>query len=399
MDEFDVLDLLADSACQGDRGEADDIDAHSDPLPLPLPPLVQENEMEGTPDHCIAVQTVLLDDVRMLGDTRFNSTNHHEWAPFRGVGENAVEVDPSWWASLGGTVCSEIQKFVDIQLAPSEIVVPHEAEIRPHKGCNALYQAYLDTFSFARWATLKPDAKIVSLDPRDRTALEELARRQVLGGTRLQDGDLETVSDDLLQNLKQAIDDVGGRAFVKTAEKSAKNDVVLRAHTTALSVLRELTSSQDILQQSLGRGGTGQRRTARYLVVQPWIDGINKSNEFRVVIQGKRICAITQQSWGCFAGHSVESVTALIPPILQLWYERCLLTCPYSDCVLDVYVKDGIAHLIEINPNGFWGSSGSGLFHWNFDREILLDPCQLLVRIVVESLDSSTVDARKALIE
>lgn len=366
MDEFDVFDLLAGSFCNDASVEAADSGPHPFSWPVPLPPLPLGNVMQ-TVEPRIIVQTVLLEDVRALGDTRFNSTNHHEWSPFRHRDENAVLVDPSWWDSLGPTVRAELGALVDITVANHEIAVPHESDIKKSRGCLALYHGYVDLFSFARWATLKPDAKIVALNPADRAILEALARRQVLGGTSLQDGDLEEVSRGLLQDIEQAIDSVGGHAFAKTAEKSAKNDVVLRPHSTAISVLKELTSSQDVLQQSLGQDGAGRRKTAQYLVLQPWIDAISKSNEFRIIVSNQRVAAITQQSWGCFAGHSPKAVMTLVPSMLKLWYDVLLPACPYADCILDVCVLDNVAHLIEINPCGYWGSSGSGLIHWIYD--------------------------------
>lgn len=387
MDDLDVFDLLAGSV---DETEGTDVDA---PVPPPWPPFPNGEFVRDRVCE-VSVQSVLLEDVRALGDNRFNSTNHHEFAPFRKHGENAVLADPAWWASLGTELRAEIEASVSVEVASEPIGVPHEAEIKVSEGCNALYQAYLDGFGFARWAVLQPEALLVPLAHSDRMSLEALARRQVLGGSGLQDGDLEMVSSSLLMNLQEAIEHVGGRAFAKTAEKSAKNDVVLRPHETSKSILEELTASQDVLQQSLGQGGTGKRQTARYLVVQPWNEHINKSNEFRVIIQGRHIVGITQQSWACFVGHTEESVMLLVPPMLHLWYSKLLPLCPYVDCVLDVFVANGVAQLIEVNPCGFWGSSGSGLFHWIHDRDLLLSGGPLIVRIVVEARATSTIDAQ-----
>jgi hypothetical protein len=342
----------------------------------------------------IVVQGVALDDVKRLNDRRFNSNNHHDWAPFRSSSENEVLVDPTWWSDLGPAMQTEMQRAVDITVAPFDITLPHAAEIGQCDRCNSLYQAYLDAFSFARWSSMKTDAVMVPLPPNDRIAMEELARRQVLGGSAVQDSDLHKLSEALFSDLQVAIERVGGKAFAKTAEKSAKNDVILKGHTTGLSILKELTSSEDVLKQSLGRGATGRRQTARYLVVQPWQENISKCNEFRVVITNKEVTAVSQQTWACSVGHTIETATACIPPILRLWYSDLLPLCPYADCVLDVYVADSSAHLIEINPCGFWGSSGSALFHWVYDRDVLLDPRTITVRFVTEERDASTLDAQ-----
>jgi len=397
MVDFDVMDLLAGSV-EHNGSRADEV-ALCSSLPSSFPPLPIDTTIQSLDDRCAVVQGVALDDVQALRDQRFNSNNHHDWTPFRSSGENGVLVDPTWWLSLGPVMCAEIERAVDVTIASSEIIVPHEAEIGYSHGCNAMYQAYMDAFSFARWVPLKTDAVMVPLHPNDRTVMEELARRQVLGGSLVQDKELSDLSECLLEELQGAIEHVGGKAFAKTAEKSAKNDTVLQGHTTAISILKELTSSEDVLKQSLGRGGTGQRQTARYLVVQPWVESISKFNEFRVIIINRQVSAVTQQTWASYVGHTIETAGACVPPILELWHKELLPLCPYADCILDVYVVDRAARLIEINPCGFWGSSGGGLFHWIHDRDLLLDSQHLTVRVVTEAHDASTLDAHAVIRE
>jgi len=278
------------------------------------------------------------------------------------------------------------------------IAVPHLNEIKHSGPCGHVYQAYVGCFDFARWSHMKPEAVLVPLHSADRSALEALARRQALGGSRLQDGDMESLGTSLLASLDEAIQRVGGKAFAKTAEKSAKNDVALHPHETALSVVRELTASQDVLQQSLGRGGTGHRQTARYLVVQPWDARVNASNEFRLLIQNGHVVGITQQQWCRDVGLTEESVLAMVNSLLELWYRKLLPLSPFSDCTLDAFVADGEAHLIEVNPCGVWASSGGGLFHWIYDRALLSHDGPLIVRIVVAARGTSTLDAYEGIL-
>ena len=65
----------------------------------------------------------------------------------------------------------------------------------------------------------------------------------------------------------------------------------------------------------------------------------------------------------------------------------------YADCVVDAHVdsSSGRAKLIEVNACGWWGPSGSALFHYERDRELLRDPDRLPVRVVVETADEHTV--------
>lgn len=386
---MDVFDLLAGSAARDIAGgECTDVEDEGI-IPDPLP-VLPGSELVVRGGVSIVVQTVLLSDVQDLKDQRFNSTNHHEWAPFRHGKDDTVEVESAWWVSLSLEMQVEIERVVSIEHV-HKVAVPHEAEILGKTTCNEVYQAYLDCFSFARWQNLRPEAVLIPLAAGDRLVLEGIARRHALGGSRLDSGDLGEVGETLIANLQAAIHQVGGRAFAKTAEKSAKNDVTLRPHDTPSSIIQELTQSKDVLQQSLGTGGTGKRRTAKYLVVQPWIDDVSASNEFRVIIAERRVVGITQQVWARFVGHSELTAAAAAQPLLNLWYHVLLPSCPYADCVLDAYVVDNVAHLIEINPCGVWGSSGSGLFHWLIDQEQLQGSGPVPVRVVVEEPDASTI--------
>lgn len=164
---------------------------------------------------------------------------------------------------------------------------------------------------------------MVPLRQRDRKVLEGVARRRALGGSGLQPSDLEEISNELLEGLREAIRRVGGRAFAKTAEKSAKNDTRLRAHEKAESILEELTSSQDVWKQSLGNPGRGQ-----YLVMQPWEDSISKANEFRVIIKGRRVVCITQQCWFGSYGHTSASASSAAEVLIRFWYGELQQQCP-----------------------------------------------------------------------
>merc|ERR1712232_170796 len=105
----------------------------------------------------------------------------------------------------------------------------------------------------------------------------------------------------------------------------------------------------------------------------------------------RQLAGLSQQYWFDSVGHTRESAATFVQPVVDLWYGRLLPICPYADCVLDVYVAQGEAHVIEVNPCGWWGASGSGLFHWVHDRDLLQDLSILPVRVVVDSPDSSTI--------
>ena len=56
----------------------------------------------------------------------------------------------------------------------------------------------------------------------------------------------------------------------------------------------------------------------------------------------------------------------------------------YDQCCLDVWIEQIdeviIAHLIEINGRGYWGSAGSSLYNWELDPPIAYKR-EILIRI------------------
>jgi hypothetical protein len=83
-----------------------------------------------------------------------------------------------------------------------------------------------------------------------------------------------------------------------------------------------------------------------------------------------KITAISQQKWYSQINipfHSEQMITTLQQKI------RNLNDFPYSSCVFDVYfdIERNQTEFIEINPWGNWNASGSSLFHWVKDEQIL----------------------------
>eukprot|EP00449_Zooxanthella_nutricula_P014910 CAMPEP_0198528108 /NCGR_PEP_ID=MMETSP1462-20131121/24945_1 /TAXON_ID=1333877 /ORGANISM="Brandtodinium nutriculum, Strain RCC3387" /LENGTH=124 /DNA_ID=CAMNT_0044257925 /DNA_START=1 /DNA_END=372 /DNA_ORIENTATION=+ len=99
----DVFELLAGSAeAFGCVQEEDDVGGdEAPPVPPPFPPPRDAPRARWGLGPAIRVETIVEEDVKAMADWRFNSTNHHEWAPFRRAdGGDGVVVDRSWWASL-----------------------------------------------------------------------------------------------------------------------------------------------------------------------------------------------------------------------------------------------------------------------------------------------------------
>jgi len=123
------------------------------------------------------------------------------------------------------------------------------------------------------------------------------------------------------------------------------------------------------------------------LIVLPWLHTLDRSHEYRVWVHRRRVTAISQQQWYKQHGHSAEVVQADAEALIAAFERDIKALMPYASGVLDMWVErapeeegGGIigGRLIEINPWGAGFSSGSSLFHWRRDLDILYGNAQLL---------------------
>lgn len=89
----------------------------------------------------------------------------------------------------------------------------------------------------------------------------------------------------------------------------------------------------------------------------PWNKDITLSNEFRIFVLGQKIVTICLQKWYIPIEYDVTMMYQALE-CLEIHLSKTVVHESYS---ADVYFKDGLFHLIEINP---WGNSGPGLFSY-----------------------------------
>ena len=246
-----------------------------------------------------------------------------------------------------------------------------------------IYKEWVGKFSFEKWYSGLLEAKLVEISEYDKEILMGLAKKVILANRVLTEDDLEDFSPSFLQLIGEALSTYDNRVFVKTSEKSGKNDDMMRPSTTVLEVIKSVTNSKDIFLYSMTR-----EDQCRYLIIQPWSDLISSMNEFRVIIEDRRILAISQQQLYKYVGLN-EELCRRAAESIQSWYEVNKEVIPYEAVVLDMYVdfnsgsQSHNAHLIECNPGYAWGSSGSSLFHWVRDRD-LFDTESVIVRYIMD---------------
>lgn len=295
--------------------------------------------------------------------TACNTNNHHEYAPFV-VDGLAATVDPTWFGQLTGQAREEIESSgAQLTLAPVEC--PH-----PHVDSPlfwVVYAAYNRQYDHHRWHPLvagwmarRGDLVVmVPLAPADLEALVESA----------------APTEPTRAMLMRAVQTLYP-AFVKTDTCSGKNTHPLTECREWADVLDRLTRAAEhatYYRRCLDRDGRG------WVVVQRWRDEIDASNEYRAIVHGGRVRAISQQKWYKQVYRSEAELARVADLVVRAWDELSRLL-PFQDVVLDLWVEaaadDNLAvHLIECNPGGRWASSGSSLFHWvNDDVENLDRP-------------------------
>jgi hypothetical protein len=142
--------------------------------------------------------------------------------------------------------------------------------------------------------------------------------------------------------------------FVKTSIKSAKHHKKLEPCFTVEDVLSNLIISPQVTQSLLVENCN--------IIMRKWNNNISSLNEFRVFILDKKIKCISQQKLEPL-NISLES-NIITGSIRKLWSDISQ-KIDYNDCVIDCYIQDNIAFVIEINSGGAWSTAGSALFSWD----------------------------------
>jgi len=138
-----------------------------------------------------------------------------------------------------------------------------------------------------------------------------------------------------------------------------------------------------MVTSSYSHSGMGQK-----LYLLPW-KKLDENNEFRVFVYNGRITAISQQHlYDVYENlsHASNRVLENMVNVLTNWYISYVKPrVPINSFVMDAcFLTDDSIYFIEANPWGMEYGSGSSLFNWKTDYNILYghgDPIVLRVRI------------------
>ena len=315
---------------------------------------------------------------------KINLTNQFQLCPFFIYDEKKeIQICEQWYKSNVKVLddFTQVAKDQGYSLCfINDFTIPHEIQSLSHSIFWNLYTSYVCKFDYDVWLKmLSPSAEevipgvkrylmqespvyIIKLKKMQTDLLKEIGTKRVITGNNISKDDLEDFSD-LVPILEEILGLIGERgAFVKSQCKSCKNDIALRPLKTPEDIIENLTSSKDIV--------TRWKESDNLLIVMPFLKELDRMKEFRVIVLNGRIAGISQQLWHKALDWTPDATT--FEAIEYLWTQELAPKFHYGDVVLDVYIDSfNKAKLIECNPGGVWCASGSALFSWVTDLDLL----------------------------
>jgi hypothetical protein len=295
-------------------------------------------------------------DIQVFRPPRFNSNNHEERRPFVVVdGVTRVDTKSSWL----------------LDMFPDAIITDMVHPLTPMNPQEvAMYTKIVRSYSLTpeTWGRLHWAADQLQIVPIAHTDdLLDLINIRAATGRDLRTSDLEPW-DDIREHVNAILDEYSLGAFVKLSQKSPKKGFNKMVPCKTFYEVMDLITSSAELSKYLDR--------KEYLILAPWME-FDRRNEYRVFVINHTIKAISQQN--CYNEYGVRDVSEQMKSIIK-WYDS--IEFPYDCATIDVVVSANECCLIEINPPGDWGSSGSALFHWIDDNDIFYNDNQTIaVRI------------------
>ncbi|KAL7959092.1 hypothetical protein V8C34DRAFT_280888 [Trichoderma compactum] len=212
--------------------------------------------------------------------------------------------------------------------------------------------------------------------------------------------------------LDDATKDFSGPIFVRLGATSAKDSFANGAPTAKPSPLPP--NSDLVLRRLLSSGRVTGRLLAladcvwaddpgEALIVQQWSPDVEIQREIRVFCFAGHVTAISQDVWWEKSGWRDRYSDGFVQAIINLWGDvKGFL--PFDTCTMDVLMtppsdqQPWTAKIIEFNGFGAHLNTGSDLFHWVSDNDILQGKSLgVVVRFVDDWDDDATTAAGDSL--
>lgn len=169
--------------------------------------------------------------------------------------------------------------------------------------------------------------------------------------------ELEHIMEETTKSiLKQGV-------FVRTEQVSLKSGCHgVGPYYNMKSILESIVTSR------IGHSPMDQNTHSITLYLIPWVD---IQHEFRVFVYQNKVTAISQQHFYQEIYHHDDEVRPWIDMILQEFVTIQPKLSFLENYVFDIGIVSGRPYFIEPNTFGKAYTSGSSLFHWIIDQDIL----------------------------
>ena len=290
-----------------------------------------------------------------------------------------------------------------------ENIIPQSKEF------DALYAQANNQYMYHLW--YKPELRpymatdVLSIQPFNESLMKALVA--VVQQTLSKGLDAAIASNDgvLLKSIVQSILDKANvsssdQIFIRLGATSAKDSWAVNTPTAKPPPLSPNPDS--IVRRLLTSGRVVGRILALYdkiwpedpgesFVIERWTSKIELKREFRVFCYKGRVTAVSQDIWWEDLGWRGEHLPGFVEAITTLW-SKIKDYLPFDTCTMDVNMtKDAAgawkASLIEFNGFGGHLNTGSDLFHWVNDADILHGKQKgITVRFVSSEGDNQVIE-------
>lgn len=288
-------------------------------------------------------------------DFRNNSNNHPEYSPFLFIIDNKILIDNYYYKFMNENIKEIFNKKYELVIVEN-FTYPHEDQEN--------YPLYYDVYN------------IYTLQSREEYWLGNMKDQSFPNKKFMIEIPLNIV-DDLINNKTintsndfiQKIDKIletNEAWFFKTSTGSVKHDIELEPVHKSSQII-ECIKKSERLMKDLDKTFRNSDYRKTYLILTKWVD-IDKENEYRIFVTDGIIRAICQQYWYKVSYKTNDERKHIYSKICIL-IEKLDIKIGVCDIWFDK--KNNMAYLIEINAFGPGLSSGSAIFHWIRDKDIL----------------------------
>ncbi|KAI9155598.1 putative CDC123-like protein L884 [Paramyrothecium foliicola] len=201
----------------------------------------------------------------------------------------------------------------------------------------------------------------------------------------MRSNDAKTLVTAVQAILDSAVQGSSDAIFVRLGATSAKDSFAKGAPTTKpgplpadadLILRRILTSGRAVGRLLTLRDRLWAKDPGEALIVQRWSPEIELNREIRVFCYKGKVTAASQDIWWEKVGWRNRYTDGFVQAIVQTW-DNVKEHLPFDTCIMDVLMTPPSdtgswqARVIEFNGFGAHLNTGSDLFHWVRDADIL----------------------------